>query len=96
MSLEGTKVAVLMESDYYEPEIWYYARRFPEEGAEIHFLTRLWGQDRLTFAGHEWKCPFEVDESFEGMDDATLRSFDAVIVPSGMVSDRLRYTEDVA
>jgi deglycase len=94
-ALEGKKVAVMMEADYYEPEIWYYARRFPEEGAEIHFLTRLWGQERLTFAGHEWKCPFEVDESFEGMDDETLRSFDAVIVPSGMVSDRLRYTEDV-
>jgi protease I len=95
LAIEGKKIGVLMEADYYEPEIWYYARRFPEEGAEIHFLTRLWGQDRLTFAGHEWKCPFEVDETFEGMDDATLRSFDAVIVPSGMVSDRLRYTEDV-
>ena len=96
MSLEGKKVAVLMEADYYEPEIWYYQRRFPEEGAEVHFLTRLWGQERLTFAGHEWKVPFEVDRSFEDMDDATLRSYDAVIVPSGMVSDRLRYTEDVA
>jgi protease I len=95
LAIEGKKIGVLMEADYYEPEIWYYARRFPEEGAEIHFLTRLWGQDRLTFAGHEWKCPFEVDETFEGMDDATLRGFDAVIVPSGMVSDRLRYTEDV-
>ena len=69
MSLEGRKVAVLMEADYYEPEIWYYDRRFKEEGAEIHFLTRLWGQERLTFAGHEWKVPFEVDKSFEGMDD---------------------------
>ncbi len=62
----------------------------------MHFLTRLWGQEQLTFAGHEWKVPFEVDESFEDMDDETLRSYDAVIVPSGMVSDRLRYTEDVA
>ena len=95
MSLEGKKIAVLMEADYYEPEIWYYQRRFPEEGAEVHVLTRLWGQERLTFAGHEWKVPFEVDRSFEGMDDATLRSYDAIIVPSGMVSDRLRYTEDV-
>jgi protease I len=96
MSLEGKRIAVLIESDYYEPEIWYYARRFPEEGAEVHFLTRLWGQERLTFTGHEWKVPFEVDETFEGMDDETLRSYAAVIVPSGMVSDRLRYTEDVS
>ena len=95
MSLEGKKVAVLVESDYYEPEIWYYQRRFAEEGADVHFLTRLWGQERITFTGHEWKVPFEVDRSFEGMDDEELRSYAAVIVPSGMVADRLRYTEDI-
>jgi len=94
-ALEGKKIAILIESDYYEPEIWYYDRRFREEGAEVHFLTRLWGQERITFTGHEWKVPFEADMTFEGMDDETLRTYDAVIVPSGMVSDRLRYTEDV-
>jgi protease I len=94
-ALEGRKIAILIESDYYEPEIWYYDRRFREEGAEVHFLTRLWGQERITFTGHEWKVPFDADKTFEGMDDETLRSYDAVIVPSGMVSDRLRYTEDI-
>jgi protease I len=89
------KIGVLIESDYYEPEIWYYQRRFAEEGAEVHFLTRLWGQERITFTGHEWRVPFEVDESFEGIDDEELRTYDAMIVPSGMVSDRLRYTEDI-
>jgi protease I len=96
MRLQGRKIGVLVESDYFEPEIWYYQRRFPEEGAEVHFLTRLWGQEQLTFTGHEWRVPFECRESFEGMDDDELRSYDAVIVPSGMVADRLRYTEDVA
>src|SRR5205823_14952982 len=95
MSLEGKKVGILIESDFYEPEIWYYQRRFAEEGAEVHFLTRLWGQDSITFTGHEWKVPFDVHESFEGIDDAALASFDAIIVPSGMVSDRLRYTDDI-
>lgn len=95
MRLKGRKIAVLMESDFYEPEIFYYERRFPEEGAEVHFLTRLWGQQSLTFYGHEFRAPFEVHESFENMDDQTLRSYDAIIIPAGMVSDRLRYTEDV-
>ena len=95
MSLAGKKIGVLVESDYYEPEIWYYQRRFPEEGAEVRFLTRLWGQDSITFKGHEWQVPFECTESFEEIDDDELRSFDAVIVPSGMVADRLRYTEDI-
>src|SRR5215212_208531 len=95
MKLQGKKIGILLESDYYEKEIFYYEHRFPEEGAELHFLTRLWGQSSLTFHGHEYQAPFECRESFENMDDETLRSFAAIIVPSAIVSDRLRYTEDV-
>ena len=95
MKLMSKKVAVLIESDFYEPEIWYYQQRFPEEGVEIHFLTRLWGQTSLTFKGHEYQVPFECHESYEDMNDETLRSYSAIIVPAGMVADRLRYTEDI-
>jgi protease I len=94
MRLAGKKIAVLIESDYYEHEIFYYQQRFPEEGAEVHFLSRLWGQPQLTFTGHEYKIPFTCNRSFEGMDDATLRSYAAIIVPSAIVADRLRYTDD--
>jgi protease I len=92
MRLKGKKIGVLLESDFYEHEIWYYHYRFPEEGAEVHFLTRLWGQKSITFKGHEYHAPFECNESFENMDDRALRSYAAIIVPSGMVSDRLRWT----
>lgn len=95
MRLQSKKIAVLIESDFYEKEIFYYEHRFPEEGAELHFLTRLWGQEALTFKGHEYHVPFECRESFEHMDDATLKSYSAIIVPSAMVADRLRYTEDI-
>jgi protease I len=95
MKLDGKKIGILIESDFLESEIFYYQRRFPEEGAEVHFLTRLWGQPSLTFHGHEYKVPFECTESFEDMDDESLRSFSAIIVPSAIVADRLRYTEDV-
>jgi protease I len=93
--LKGKKVAILLEGDYYEPEIWYYKFRFAEEGIDVHFLTRLWGCTSLSFKGHEYHIPMDCNESFENMDDATLKSFSAVIVPAGMVADRLRYTEDV-
>jgi protease I len=95
MGLKGKKVGILIESDFYEPEIFYYQRRFAEEEVDLHFLTRMWGQSSLTFQGHEWKVPFECHESFEDIDDDELNTYDAIIVPSGMVSDRLRYTEDV-
>ncbi len=93
--LKGKKIAVLIESDYYENEIHYYQHRFPEEGMELHFLSRLWGKPSLTFSGHEYKAPLEVNRSFEGLSDEEIRGYAAIIVPSGMVADRLRYTEDV-
>ena len=93
--LGGKKIGILIEGDFYEHEIFYYQLRFPEEGAEVHFLTRLWGQPSLTFKGHEYHIPMEVNESFEGMSDEELRSYSAIIVPSAMVADRLRYTEDI-
>jgi protease I len=95
MRLKGKKIGILIETDFFEHEIFYYHFRFPEEGADIHFLTRLWGQPSLTFKGHEYHVPFTCHDSFENMDDATLRSYSAIIVPSGIVADRLRYTEDV-
>jgi protease I len=95
MRLEGKKIGILIESDFFENEIFYYEFRFAEEGAEVHFLSRLWGNPGITFQGHELKAPFHCHESFENISDAELGTFDAIIVPSGMVSDRLRYIEDV-
>jgi protease I len=90
--LAGREIAVLMETDYVEPELWYYLRRFAEEGVGLRLVTRLWGQRSITFTGHEYQVPYTVDEDFDAVDVATL---DALIVPSGMVSDRLRYSERV-
>jgi protease I len=95
MRLKGKKIAVLLESDFCEYEIWYYRLRFPEEGAEVHFLSRLWGFESLTFKGHDHQVPMQCDKSFEGMSDEQLRGYAAVIVPAGFVADRLRYSEAV-
>jgi protease I len=95
MKLQGKKIGILLEHYFEESEIWYYKFRFPEEGAEVHFLTRLWGQPSIKFRGLEFQSSFECNESFENMDNELLRSYAAIIIPGGMVSDRLRYTEDV-
>ncbi len=95
MGLEGKKIGILIESDFYEKEIFYYEHRFAEEGLEVRWMSRLWGQPSITFYGHEYKVPFSCNQSFEGMSDDELRSFSAIIVPSAFVSDRLRYTEDL-
>jgi protease I len=56
----------------------------------------LWGQNRLVFTGHEYKAPLECQTSFEEITDEELDTLSAVIVPSGIVSDRLRYTDDLS
>ena len=91
--LAGRTIAILMESDHVEPEVDYYQRRFAEEGARIEWVTRLWGQPSMTFTGHEYRRPVTVDGDLEAVDDARLSSWAALVVPSGMVSDRLRYTD---
>jgi protease I len=50
MGAAGKKVAVLIEADYYENEIFYYQHRFVEDGS-LHFLPAL-GQPRRL--GHEY------------------------------------------
>lgn len=87
------KVGILIESDFYEPEIEYYEKCFKLAGLEVHFLTRLWGNAELTFEGHEERKKFTCNESFENVN---LKEYAAVIVPAGYVADRLRYTEDVS
>lgn len=96
MKLQGKRVAIMIESDFYEPEIHYYQHRFREEGIDLHFLTRMWGQNYIAFKGHEYHVPFDdIEETFENITDEQLREYSAVIVPSGIVADRLRYTEDI-
>ncbi|SDC90570.1 DJ-1/PfpI family protein [Actinokineospora iranica] len=94
--LTGKRIGILMESDYVEAEIAYYLMRFAEEGAEVELLTRLWGSESQTFTGHEHRAPITVTGDLEKLDYDELSRFSALIVPSGMVSDRLRYAEDVA
>jgi Putative intracellular protease/amidase len=95
--LKGKKIGILIESDFYEAEIWYYIHRFAEEGIQLDFLTRLWGQKYIMFKGHEYHVAGDFPEkSFEEISDEKLKEYSAIIVPAGMVADRLRYTEDVA
>ena len=66
------KIGILIESDYYENEIFYYQFRFKEAGYEVHLLSRLWGNDSITFSGHEYRAPLYCGESFELLSDEDL------------------------
>jgi hypothetical protein len=49
------QVAILIESDFYEKEIFYYEKehRFAEEGAEVHFLSAAVGPAVADLQGHD-------------------------------------------
>jgi protease I len=93
--LAGRKVGVLMESDFVEDEIAYYRRRFAEEGAEVELYSRLWGQRSLTFTGHDHRAPVTVEADLSELGYDELATLSALVVPSGQVADRLRYSENV-
>lgn len=91
--MSRNKIGILLENRFIDHEIIYYSRRFQEEGLEAVFLTRLWGQPKLTFKGMELGMEFSVDRSFEDLDDKALEEYAAIIIPAGYVADMLRYAE---
>lgn len=93
--LAGKRIGILMEKDFVADEISYYRRRFAEEDAEVVLLTRLWGRPALTFTGADNGPEIPVDGDLEKLGYGELAGLSALIVPSGMVADRLRYSEDV-
>lgn len=87
------KIGILLENRFIDQEIIYYKNRFKEENIDVVFLTRLWGQPKLTFTGLELSMKMEVESSFEFLTEDEIKSFKAFIFPAGYVSDYLLYSE---
>ena len=91
--LEGKKIAVLVESQYVPGEIEAYRYGFGALGAEVHFISRLWGNERLTFVGEVEQAgqtpqTLEVSIDFQSV---KLEDYAAVIMAANYTSVRLRY-----
>lgn len=89
----GKKIGILLENRFIEREIFFYQSYFAAEGYEVVFLTRLWGQPRLTFKGLEYQAEATAEHSFEDLTDEELSGYAAIIAPAGYVADYLLYTE---
>nr|VFK34454.1 MAG: Putative intracellular protease/amidase [Candidatus Kentron sp. MB]VFK76764.1 MAG: Putative intracellular protease/amidase [Candidatus Kentron sp. MB] len=96
-SLSGKKIAVLVESEFVPSEIRTYQERFASYGAEVHLMSRLWGNKKLTFISdvqEAGKTPetldVEIDFTQVDMDD-----YAAVIMAANYTSVRLRWIDDV-
>ena len=97
-SLAGKKIAVLVESQYVAAEIKCYQERFASYGAEVHLMSRLWGQPKQTFVSEveeAGKTPETLDVGID-FTQVRLDDYAAVIMAANYTSVRLRWNEAAA
>lgn len=97
-SLAGKQIAVLVENQYIPEEVKCYQDRFATYGAEVHLMSRLWGQPRQTFVSEveeAGKTPETLDVSLD-FEHVNLDDYAAVIITANYTSVRLRWNPDAA
>ncbi|MEJ5297312.1 MAG: type 1 glutamine amidotransferase domain-containing protein [Armatimonadota bacterium] len=82
-SLTGKKVAVLVEQDYQDLEVWYPALRLREEGAAVEFI----GSGSASSYRGKFGYPVDVDRTVH---EARPEEFDALVIPGGWAPDFMR------
>jgi protease I len=83
MPLKNMRVAMLVEQQYQEMEIWYPLYRLREAGAKVVTVGPVAGGVYPSKVGY----PCKVDISW---DDAKAADFDGVIAPGGFAPDFIR------
>ena len=91
-TLEGKKVAVLVETEYIPEEVNYYQEFFTKHGAQVDFLTYLWGaSERVLVSDVD-----SVDKPLQSMlvknevADANPNDYAIVLCAANYVACRLR------
>ncbi len=88
MRLAGKSIAVLVEQDYQDMEVWYPTFRLREEGATVLHVG--------TGSAREYKgkygYPLKVDTTADRINAADL---DGLVIPGGWAPDKLRMSRPV-
>ena len=88
MSLADKRVAILVEDNYQELELWYPLLRLREAGAEVKVI----GTGSAETYTSKYGYPVTVDAA---ADEVKAADFDAIIVPGGYAPDLLRRYESI-
>jgi len=83
MSLQGKKVALLVENMYQEMEAWYPLYRLREEGAEVVTVGSGSAETYTSKLGYPINATTSADR-------VTAADFDALVIPGGYAPDLMR------
>ncbi|HJZ93497.1 MAG TPA: type 1 glutamine amidotransferase domain-containing protein [Gemmataceae bacterium] len=83
MELTGKRVAVLVEQQYQELEVWYPCYRLKEAGATVTMVGPKAGETYPSKLGY----PAKSDKAAK---DVSAGDFDAVVIPGGFAPDYFR------
>ncbi len=86
MSLTGKRVAVLVEQQYQEMEVWYPVYRLREAGCTVELVGPEAGKTYASKLGYPAKATLSAK-------DATADAFAAVVIPGGFSPDYIRRSE---
>ena len=86
MDLKGKRVAVLVEQQYQEMEVWYPVYRLREAGCQVTLVGPKAGETFPSKLGYPAK-------SDKAAADVSANDFDAVVVPGGFAPDFIRRTD---
>lgn len=83
MELKGKRVAVLVDQQYQEMEVWYPYYRLIEAGAEVHLIGAEKGKSYPSKVGY----PATSDLSY---DEVSASDYDGIVCPGGFAPDFIR------
>ncbi len=86
MSLTGKRVAVLVEQQYQEMEVWYPVYRLREAGCVVELVGPEAGKTYASKLGYPAKATLSAK-------DASADQFAAVVIPGGFSPDYIRRSE---
>ena len=86
MSLAGKRVAVLIEQQYQEMEVWYPVYRLREAGCTVELVGPEAGKTYASKLGYPAKSTLAAS-------DAKADPFAAVVIPGGFAPDYIRRSE---
>jgi protease I len=84
--LQGKKIALLVDHEYQELEVWYPYYRLKEEGAEVVRVGPQAGKSYPSKLGYP--CPADLSAK-----DARAEEFHALVIPGGWAPDFMRRDE---